>query len=130
MFPIVVHSCFIDIFMLLLHNLPFVCLRIFGRVLLLKTANQRLIYPFPFSGYVLTFYDATFYLFSTYITLSCLTYCDLLQTQRDTTGLTTENRELKLRLQSMEEQAKLRDGMRCSSFETFLDLLVVIFDCS
>ncbi|XP_066356312.1 transcription factor VIP1-like isoform X2 [Miscanthus floridulus] len=29
--------------------------------------------------------------------------------QRDTTGLTTENRELKLRLQSMEEQAKLRD---------------------
>jgi len=46
MFPIVVHSCFIDIFMLLLHNLPFVCLRIFGRVLLLKTANQRLLYPF------------------------------------------------------------------------------------
>jgi len=38
-------------------------------------------------------------------------YCDLLQNQRDTTGLTAENRELKLRLQSMEEQAKLRDGM-------------------
>lgn len=35
----------------------------------------------------------------------------LLETQRDTSGLTTENRELKLRLQSMEEQAKLRDGM-------------------
>lgn len=34
-----------------------------------------------------------------------------LETQRDTSGLTTENRELKLRLQSMEEQAKLRDGM-------------------
>nr|ACN35008.1 unknown [Zea mays] len=34
--------------------------------------------------------------------------------QRDTTGLTAENRELKLRLQSMEEQAKLRDGMICS----------------
>ncbi|XP_025827842.1 transcription factor VIP1-like isoform X2 [Panicum hallii] len=31
--------------------------------------------------------------------------------QRDTSGLTTENRELKLRLQAMEEQAKLRDGM-------------------
>jgi len=31
--------------------------------------------------------------------------------QRDTTGLTTENRELKLRLQSMEEQAKLRDAL-------------------
>uniref|UniRef100_C0PBN0 BZIP transcription factor n=1 Tax=Zea mays TaxID=4577 RepID=C0PBN0_MAIZE len=30
--------------------------------------------------------------------------------QRDTSGLTTENRELKLRLQAMEEQAKLRDG--------------------
>lgn len=35
----------------------------------------------------------------------------LLETQRDTSDLTTENRELKLRLQSMEEQAKLRDGM-------------------
>ena len=35
----------------------------------------------------------------------------LLETQRDTSGLTTENRELNLRLQSMEEQAKLRDGM-------------------
>ncbi|WVZ88475.1 hypothetical protein U9M48_034992 [Paspalum notatum var. saurae] len=31
--------------------------------------------------------------------------------QRDTTGLTAENRELKLRLQSMEEQAKLRDAL-------------------
>ncbi|XP_039024487.1 transcription factor VIP1-like [Hibiscus syriacus] len=28
--------------------------------------------------------------------------------QRDTTGLTTENKELKLRLQAMEQQAKLR----------------------
>jgi hypothetical protein len=34
--------------------------------------------------------------------------------QRDTSGLTAENRELKLRLQSMEEQAKLRDGMSYS----------------
>ena len=40
--------------------------------------------------------------------LSC---CNLLIMQRDTSGLTTENRELKLRLQAMEEQAKLRDGM-------------------
>nr|CAB3489184.1 unnamed protein product [Digitaria exilis] len=30
---------------------------------------------------------------------------------RDTSGLTTENRELKLRLQAMEEQAKLRDAL-------------------
>jgi hypothetical protein len=43
--------------------------------------------------------------------LSYLSYCYLLETQRDTSGLTAENRELKLRLQSMEEQAKLRDGM-------------------
>ncbi|PKA47010.1 Transcription factor VIP1 [Apostasia shenzhenica] len=31
--------------------------------------------------------------------------------QRDTTGLTVENRELKLRLQSMEQQAHLRDAL-------------------
>lgn len=31
--------------------------------------------------------------------------------QRDTTGLTTENSELKLRLQSMEQQAKLREAL-------------------
>jgi hypothetical protein len=31
--------------------------------------------------------------------------------QRDTTGLTTENNELKLRLQSMEQQAQLRDAL-------------------
>lgn len=34
-----------------------------------------------------------------------------LKIQRDTTGLTAENRELKLRLQAMEEQAQLRDGI-------------------
>ncbi|XP_007011315.2 PREDICTED: transcription factor RF2b isoform X1 [Theobroma cacao] len=33
--------------------------------------------------------------------------------QRDTTGLSTENTELKLRLQAMEQQAQLRDGMFC-----------------
>lgn len=32
--------------------------------------------------------------------------------QRDTTGLTNENKELKLRLQAMEQQAQLRDGMQ------------------
>uniref|UniRef100_A0A2P2JWB6 BZIP domain-containing protein n=1 Tax=Rhizophora mucronata TaxID=61149 RepID=A0A2P2JWB6_RHIMU len=31
--------------------------------------------------------------------------------QRDTTGLSNENTELKLRLQAMEQQAQLRDGM-------------------
>lgn len=31
--------------------------------------------------------------------------------QRDTTGLTTENNELKLRLQAMEQQAQLRDAL-------------------
>ncbi|KAA3485100.1 transcription factor VIP1-like [Gossypium australe] len=31
--------------------------------------------------------------------------------QRDTTGLTTENKELKLRLQAMEQQAQLRDAL-------------------
>ncbi|XP_072950626.1 transcription factor VIP1-like [Typha angustifolia] len=31
--------------------------------------------------------------------------------QRDTTGLTAENRELKLRLQAMEQQAQLRDAL-------------------
>ncbi|XP_072969867.1 transcription factor VIP1-like [Typha angustifolia] len=31
--------------------------------------------------------------------------------QRDTTGLTSENRELKLRLQAMEQQAQLRDAL-------------------
>lgn len=31
--------------------------------------------------------------------------------QRDTTGLTSENKELKLRLQAIEQQAELREGM-------------------
>ncbi|XP_022749795.1 transcription factor VIP1-like [Durio zibethinus] len=31
--------------------------------------------------------------------------------QRDTTGLTTENKELKLRIQAMEQQAQLRDAL-------------------
>lgn len=32
--------------------------------------------------------------------------------QRDTTVITAENKELKLRLQAMEQQAQLRDGMQ------------------
>lgn len=44
------------------------------------------------------------------------TFCVLIRyllpkSQRDTTGLTAENKELKLRLQAMEQQAHLRDGM-------------------
>ncbi|EEF29374.1 hypothetical protein RCOM_1170820 [Ricinus communis] len=35
----------------------------------------------------------------------------LLLMQRDTTGLTAENKELKLRLQAMEQQAHLRDAL-------------------
>jgi hypothetical protein len=31
--------------------------------------------------------------------------------KRDTTGLSAENAELKIRLQAMEQQAQLRDGM-------------------
>ncbi|XP_062088530.1 transcription factor RF2b-like [Humulus lupulus] len=31
--------------------------------------------------------------------------------QRDTTGLTAENKELKMQLQAMEQQAQLREGM-------------------
>lgn len=42
-------------------------------------------------------------------TLVIFLFCKL--RQRDTTGLTNENTELKLRLQAMEQQAQLRDGM-------------------
>ena len=31
--------------------------------------------------------------------------------QRDTTDLTTENKELKMRLEAMEQEAQLREGM-------------------
>ena len=36
--------------------------------------------------------------------------------QRDTTGLSSENTELKLRLQAMEQQAQLRDGKFSCTF--------------
>jgi hypothetical protein len=39
-----------------------------------------------------------------------LVYIFFLLMQRDTNGLTVENKELKLRLQAMEQQAHLRDG--------------------
>ena len=45
--------------------------------------------------------------------------------QRDTSGLTVENKELKLRLQAMEQQAQLRDGMRVTTaFLSRLSLLL------
>lgn len=40
---------------------------------------------------------------------------DLPLMQRDTSGLSIENKELKLRLQAMEQQAQLRDGMYVTS---------------
>lgn len=51
--------------------------------------------------------------------------------QRDTTDLTAENRELKLRLQAMEQQAQLRDGM-CSTIHqlVFVNLSRVISEHS
>ncbi|EEC67723.1 hypothetical protein OsI_35210 [Oryza sativa Indica Group] len=42
---------------------------------------------------------------------SVLANCTFQDKQRDTSGLTAENRELKLRLQSMEEQLQLRDAL-------------------
>lgn len=46
------------------------------------------------------------------IIVNCNTEVHMLfQCQRDTTGLTAENTELKLRLQAMEQQAQLRDGI-------------------
>ena len=37
-------------------------------------------------------------------------HTDLFTRQRDTTGLSAENAELKIRLQAIEQQAQLRDG--------------------
>lgn len=44
-------------------------------------------------------------------TFRIISFFSSLAFQRDTTGLTAENTELKLRLQAMEQQAQLRDGM-------------------
>lgn len=38
-------------------------------------------------------------------------FINLLSVQRDSAGLTSQNNELKFRLQAMEQQAQLRDGM-------------------
>ncbi|KAH9318732.1 hypothetical protein KI387_020501, partial [Taxus chinensis] len=45
--------------------------------------------------------------------------------QRDTTGLTTENNELKLRLQAMEQQAQLRDALNEALREKIQRLKIV-----
>lgn len=44
--------------------------------------------------------------------------------QRDSVGLTNQNSELKFRLQSMEQQAKLRDGISVNLFNVslFMDM--------
>lgn len=46
--------------------------------------------------------------------------------QRDTTGLTSENRELKLRLQAMEQQAHLRDGITLSLSDCLLNFFKML----
>lgn len=43
--------------------------------------------------------------------------------QRDTTGLSSENTELKLRLQAMEQQAHLRDGKVPKTILLFLCII-------
>jgi hypothetical protein len=47
--------------------------------------------------------------------------------QRDTTGLSTENAELKIRLQAMEQQAQLRDGEHCPLIEDNIIYLSTLF---
>ena len=49
--------------------------------------------------------------------------------QRDTTGLSAENAELKIRLQAMEQQAQLRDGEHCPLIEdNIIYLSIWLFD--
>lgn len=48
--------------------------------------------------------------------------------QRDTTGLTAENKELKLRLQAMEQQAQLRDGNVLLIFYAMSRFLLLSFN--
>lgn len=45
--------------------------------------------------------------------------------QRDTGGLTAENKELKLKLQAMEQQAHLRDGTRVSCYSSHIYILLI-----
>ncbi|XVF68416.1 hypothetical protein PTKIN_Ptkin11bG0001300 [Pterospermum kingtungense] len=50
--------------------------------------------------------------------------------QRDTTGLSTENTELKLRLQAMEQQAQLGDGKLHTSINYLVLVLIVTCESS
>ncbi|XP_068668540.1 transcription factor VIP1-like isoform X2 [Aristolochia californica] len=50
--------------------------------------------------------------------------------QRDTNGLTSENKELKLRLQAMEQQAQLRDGQDLPQEPSgTMDLVAAVWGC-
>lgn len=53
--------------------------------------------------------------------------CRLIVIQRDTNGLANENTELKLRLQAMEQQAQLRNGIHSKSLIPLYALLVYLF---
>jgi hypothetical protein len=48
--------------------------------------------------------------------------CCFRRLQRDTTGLSAENAELKIRLQAMEQQAHLRDGEALCDYNSFVNL--------
>lgn len=78
-------------------NFPLLCLFnviplvVSFRVLLLIYRHKHM--------YTLCYLGKDYYLFTSFLLI-----------QRDTTGLSTENTELKLRLQAMEQQAQLRDG--------------------
>lgn len=48
--------------------------------------------------------------------------------QRDTTAITAENKELKIRLQAMEQQAQLRDGNAYALACLFIGEIVKLFN--
>jgi hypothetical protein len=51
--------------------------------------------------------------------------------QRDTTGLSAENAELKIRLQAMEQQAQLRDGEHRPVIEdNIIYLSIYLYSCN
>ena len=49
--------------------------------------------------------------------------------QRDTTGLSAENTELRLRLQAMEQQAQLHDGKHDLTLVPYAGMLLLRFCC-
>ena len=51
---------------------------------------------------------------SLHVCLRNISFCGFCFEQRDTNGLTAENSELKLRLQTMEQQVHLQDGKHLS----------------